>query len=353
MIAKIVKILIADDSDLVCSLLSSIFSKAPGFEVVGVAKDGEAVINMAKRLKPDLITMDVMMPKLTGYEATKRIMAECPTPILIFSSSIHEEELGYAVEALSAGALEAFPKFFDASDTEFELKERQFLNMVRALSEIHVIRRKTKSEKPVSLGSNQNVLNPVEIVALGASTGGPQALTHIFSHLEASFSAPIVVVLHISRGFLNGLVRWLQRASSLEVCVARDGEQLCPGKIYFAPNDHHLLISKGVQPIAHLSVGEGRERFKPGINQLFQSLSVSYPGSAIGGILTGMGQDGADGLLEMKRVGCYTFAQDAASCVVDGMPGAARAKEAVVKNVLLEEISTLLEQLVKQDKEAS
>ncbi|MDF1678275.1 MAG: chemotaxis-specific protein-glutamate methyltransferase CheB [Legionellaceae bacterium] len=350
---NIIKILIADDSNLVCSLLSSLFSKTPGFKVVGIAKDGEAVIEMAKQLKPDLITMDVMMPKLTGYEATERIMAECPTPILVLSSLIHEEELNSAVEALSAGALEAFPKFFDASEADFELKERQFLNMVRALSEVHVIRRVSKPSKYMSLALSQSISKKAEIVALGTSTGGPQALIHIFSHLKASFSVPIVVVLHISKGFLSGLVNWLQKISDLEICIAKDGEQLCPGKIYFAPDDYHLLIRRGTRPVAQLSQGGDGERFRPGVDQLFQSLSKSYPGEAIGGILTGMGRDGADGLLEMKKVGCYTFAQDTASCVVDGMPGAARAKGAVVKDVRLEEMPGLLEQLVKRDKEAS
>ncbi|MDX2345786.1 MAG: chemotaxis protein CheB, partial [Legionella sp.] len=274
---KKIKVLIADDSKLICTLLNSIFSKAPDFEVLGFANTGEEAVKLTKALKPDIVSMDIMMPKLDGYGATKQIMAECPTPIVILSSLIHEAEIDSACKTLAVGALEALPKFFDVSKDEFESKERHFLNTMRALSEVRVIRR--RQIKPITLSEKVGVMpnQDIKILAIGISTGGPEALSHIFSTLKVSFPVPIVVVLHISKGFLIGLVKWLQRVTALEVCIAENGTQLLPGKVYFAPDDCHLQIKAGEKPIAFLNDGTADDRLKPAVDVLFHSLAKAYP----------------------------------------------------------------------------
>ncbi len=342
MMGKKIRVLIADDSQLIYTLLNSIFSRELDFEVVGFARNGEEAIQMTRDLKPNLVTMDIMMPKVNGYEATRRIMAECPTPIIILSSLIHEEEVDSAVQALSAGALEALPKFFDLNENDFEAKRKQLLSTARALSEVRVIRRRT-----VTLEKAQR--SAIKLIGLGLSTGGPQALVHILSSLDASFSVPIVVVLHISKGFLTGLVKWLKRVSKLEVRIAEHGERLLPGCVYFAPDDYHLLIRDVGYPMVALTDGQSDDLFTPAVDKFFHSLAMTYPGTSVGGILTGMGRDGALGLRAMKDAGCFTFAETSESSIVSGMPDAARKQGAVEKSVSLEEIPSLLERAVKKE----
>ncbi len=348
-----IKVLVADDSRLICTLLNSIFAKADDFEVLGFAKNGEEVIQLTKRLKPDIVTMDIMMPILDGYEATKQIMAETPTPIVVLSSLIHEEEVDSACQALAIGALDALPKFFDSTEEEFEEKERQFLNTLRALSEVKVIRRRKKyMPKSLNLPSKLNLRN-TKIIGLGVSTGGPEALIRIFSGLKVPLPVPVVIVLHISKGFLPGLVRWLQAITPFEVVIAKNNEVLLPEKVYLAPDENHFLVRKGETPVGLLYGGVKEDPFKPGVNQLFNSLAKAYPGKAVGGILTGMGSDGAEGLLAMKESGCYTFAQTAESSMVSGMPDSARLKGAVTENVSLDEIPAFLEAIFdKKERES-
>ncbi len=302
---------------------------------------------MARNLKPDIITMDILMPKVDGYAATKQIMSTHPIPIIIFSSLALEDELQCMSKALTNGALAAFPKFFDEAPEAREKQAQHLIELVRALSSVHVMRRRTKEE----LTHSRAVQNrSIDIVGLGLSTGGPQALTTIIKSLDNSFSVPIVAVLHISNGFIESLVKWMQKLTDLRVCLAHDGEELLPGTLYFAPDDCHLVIEHGARPKAKLDKSEPVGNFRPSITKLFESLAVAYPASSAGGILTGMGSDGAQGLLKMKNAKCFTFAQAGGTSVVSGMGDAARELGAVNEDIALEGIASFLKKIGQQRK---
>ena len=245
-----IRVLVVDDSKVMRLLLETMFSKASDFDLVGVADNGEQAVMMARQLKPDIITMDIMMPIMDGFEATQRIMSEFPIPIVVLSS-LMENMLEAVSKALTMGALAAFPKIFSSDGGVSSVSESEFLNSLRALSEVHVFRRQNKfnSDEP----SNYPVLvNSVDVLALGVSTGGPEALTMLIPSLTDSFPVPIVVVLHISKGFLKSLVEWMQKSTTLVICIGRHGEELLPGRLYFAPDEYHTIVKKGVRPILNL-----------------------------------------------------------------------------------------------------
>ena len=353
---KKIRLLICDDSKLIVAVLTSIFEKTTDICVVGSASNGQEAIDMAEKLKPDIITMDIAMPKLNGYEATKHIMANQPTPIIIISSLMRDNELNTTFEALNAGALAVFEKPSNILSKGFEVKERHLINKVRALSGVKVIRRRTSIGEKKSFQNDSistttikpnTLISKVKVVALGVSTGGPEAIKQILSELPANFPVPIVIVLHITKGFIQGLLTWLQKTSKLTLKLAEDNMPLMAGNVYFAPDDYHLTIKKGTRPIAILDEGPLIHHCKPSVTSLFDSLSTSYGTSTVAGILTGMGQDGSTGLLKLKDAGAYTFGQSESSCVIYGMPMRAMKLGAVKKEIDLSAIAEFLTILTK------
>lgn len=338
-----INVLIADDSKVVLQLLQSILTAEEDINVIACAENGVQAIELVKRFKPDLITMDVMMPKMDGVEATKIIMEECPTPIIIISSHADQTHSDVTFNALQAGALSVIEKPSIMSDEGYSKIKRQIINEVRTLSSVHVTRRQVKkSQLKVNLPAKPA---NYKLLALGASTGGPSALKFILSTLPANFPIPIVITQHISDGFLPGLITWLQHSAELSLHIAEANQKLCPGNVYFAPDHKHLMIHKGEGPIAVLDDSSPVDFFKPSATMLFSSIAKSYPRMAIGGLLTGMGRDGAEGLLKMRAAGCATFAQSEVSSVVFGMPGAAASMNAVESLIDLEKIPHYLANL--------
>lgn len=345
--SNVIRVIVAEDSPVITQLLCAILNAESDIRVIACAKNGAEAVELTKQLKPDLITMDICMPIMDGLEATKKIMEQCPTPIIVITSHANDHELEGTFDALQAGALYLIEKPQLNLNDGFAGIKRLLVNSVRTLAQVHVVKRKktpviVSSLPPVSLSKQSNV----KIIALGSSTGGPGTLKSILSSLPAALPIPIVVTQHITKGFLQGLVNWLQKSCQLTIEIARNNQILQPGYVYFAADDNHLLIKKGRGPIAILDDTNTTSDFKPSVNVLFSSIAVSYPNAAIGGLLTGMGKDGAQGLLEMKEAGCHTFAQSEASCVIYGMPRQAIECKATNHSIDLNKIPEFLTRII-------
>lgn len=319
-----IRVLVVDDS-LVCrEMLSQILQSDPGISVVGQAKDGVEAIELAKALRPSLITMDIHMPKLDGVSATEEIMAYAPTPILVVSSSVRADQTGLAFDALAAGALEVLKKPEPRDWSELETLAGDLIAKVKLLAGVKVIthlkgrlRDMAVKREPVAY----HVPHPErQIVAIGSSTGGPSALMEVLSALPREFEPAVIVAQHIADGFIPGLVEWLNSECRLPVVMASQGEPITGGRVLVAPTGGHLRASYGRCEVVP---AQPTDTFRPSCNVLFESVAQSYHGHAIGVILTGMGADGAEGLKKLHDAGAYTIAQNEDTCVVYGMPKAA------------------------------
>jgi len=328
-------VLVADDSELFRDVLSRVIAAEPGFEVVAAAADGNEAARLARDLKPDVITMDLNMPDADGFSGIARIMAETPTPILVLTVN-REEAVGF--RALSLGALDILEKPSPTSNLDdYGALLRSRLRLLAGVKVIRHLRglrnRRVPEARPVA--------RP-ELVAIGASLGGPRALAALLRALPATFPAPIAVVQHIADGFTEGLANWLGQESRLEVREARDRDVLRPGLVLLAPTGRHLVVFQG---LARLSDAPPVDSFRPSVTPLFRSAAEAYGIRACGVILTGMGRDGAEGLKALKRAGGHTIAQDEATSAVYGMPRAAIETGAVDQVLPLDEIPRALVEL--------
>jgi two-component system chemotaxis response regulator CheB len=347
-----IRILIAEDSPVVAKILGSLFEAEADLEVVGIAADGKEAVRMAATLKPDLITMDVIMPKLDGVAAIERIMEETPTPIVVISSHVNDKEMQVTFRSLAAGALSVLEKPEDVFSPAFETRRRAFLETIRAMAEVKVVRRRIRAQPAPAVEIDADSLpkqGDFRLVALGASTGGPQALHHILRGLPGDYPLPIVVAQHIARGFTKGLVDWLDAFSALHVKLAEDGEALRAGTVYLAPDGRNIGVARAHGEFRARVGPEQPERvLTPSVDQLFHSVADTVGAKAVCGLLTGMGSDGADGLAAVRRGHGYTFAESRESCVVFGMPAAAIERAAVRDVLHVGEVSAHLLSLVGQ-----
>ena len=325
--STIIRVLIVDDSLTVRQYLEHIIGSDPGLEVVGVAKDGEEGVRLVKLKRPDIVTMDIYMPRMNGYEATRRIMEECPVPIVIVTSSWHPDDVNRTLEALDAGALAAVEKPPGPGHPRSNKLAAKLVQIIKTLSEVKVVRRSWPRMKPRGAPARSLAAGPrvaqqrIEVVAMGASTGGPPVLKDILSELGQGFSVPILIVQHIAAGFLGGMVEWLNRESGRLVRIASDGEHVRKRTVYFAPDGHHMGVTGGGRIV--LSEGPVENGVRPSVSHLFRSVSKAYGKRGAGVLLTGMGKDGAVELAGMKERGAVTVAQDKESCLVYGMPAQA------------------------------
>ncbi len=320
-----IRILIADDSEVSALILQTIFETQEDFQVVGIAADGRTAVHLNNKLKPDLITMDIAMPVMDGFEATRMIMSTKPTPIVIISSFVQEDESRITFRALDEGALAVLDKPGDIRKPDFEKNSTEIIDVIRAMVEVKLVRRthrKLNNDIFEPQGSQQS--GQYKIVGLVSSTGGPQTLTEIVSSLPVSIPVPIVIVQHISPGFIIGLVNWLRGHTTLEIKLAEHNEVLKAGCVYLAPDDFHLkIIEKNGDLLSQLSKSKPVNRFRPSGTVLLNSLSQVCGNNTIAGILTGMGNDGAEGMKRLHKTGAHTFVQDEESSIVYGMPAAA------------------------------
>lgn len=345
-----IKILITEDSDTIAALLKSLLETEPDMQVIGWAKNGQQAVDMSRKSRPDLITMDIRMPVMDGFEAIRNIMSETPVPIVVVSSGV-DDELRICFRAIEAGALAVIekPQYIDPKG--FQAISRKLVETVRAMAGVKVVRRYIRqAETPVEIRTPMPGVqgSAFEIIAAGCSTGGPQALQAILSGLPAGFPIPIAVVQHMSQGFLLGMVEWLQKITPLKLKLAEDGERLQPATVYFAPEDRHLILKRTAGGLAAgLLNGPPVGQFRPSVTTLFQSAARVCEKHAIGLLLSGMGDDGAAGLLEMRKAGAHTVIQNKESSVIFGMPGSALTLDAVDKIVELNGIASYLNGVVR------
>lgn len=324
-----IKVLITEDSPVVRGYLEYILNSDPDIQVVGMAKDGEEAVRMVAENKPDVITMDIHMPKMDGFEATRKIMETNPVPIVICSASWNPEEVDKTFRTMEAGAVAALEKPGGIGHPQSEASIRELLQTVKMMSEVRVVRRwaRLRKEKKDSgiptpkISKSPMVDLDIKLVAIGASTGGPLVLQTILSNLPKHFLVPIVIVQHIAMGFLQGLGDWLSKTTSFPVHIATDGERLQPGAAYLAPNGFQMGVCRRSKVM--LSEGNPENNLCPSISYLFRSVAKAFGKNGIGVLLTGMGRDGAEELKLLKEKGAMTIAQDEESSVVHGMPGEA------------------------------
>ncbi len=320
-----IRALVAEDSATSRELLVEILRSDPEIQVVGEAKNGLEAVEMTKQLRPDVVTMDIRMPKMDGFEATRQIMVEAPTPIVIVSGSYDVHEVEISLHALRLGALNLLAKPRGPEAPGFDEHRRRFVQTIKAMSQVKVVRRWPAHQEtvPVPVARAQHGARP-RVVALAASTGGPPALARILADLPGDFALPMLVVQHISKGFAQGFASWLNTVASVRVKVAEQGEQLCPRTVYVAPDDGHLgLADRSTLAIVQTPPIGG---FRPSATFLFESVAKVFGSATLAVILTGMGQDGVAGLRSVRAALGRVIAQDEESSVVFGMPGAAIAQ---------------------------
>ena len=346
-----IKVLVVDDSPVVQELLVHILSTDPEIQVIGTADNGEEALEAVKNTKPDVITMDIHMPKANGFDATRRIMETYPTPIVIVSGSSSIQEVATTFRAVEAGALAVIPCPRGIGHPEHEATAEELLQTVKLMSEVKVVRRwprpSTTQKAPSHVQvSARRVPAEIQIVAVGASTGGPLALQTFLSQLPKDFPVPLVIVQHMARGFVQGFVEWLTQSSGFPVHVATGGEHPLPEHAYVAPDGVHMGV--GIDGRIMLSTDGPENGLRPSVSYLFRSVAQVFGRKAIGILLTGMGRDGAEELKVMKDRGAITFVQDQDSAVVHGMPGAAIKLDAATYVLPPERIAIALTGLVKE-----
>jgi two-component system chemotaxis response regulator CheB len=345
-----IKVLVVEDSPVIQQFLVHILNSDPDLRVIGTVKDGEEALEAVKTTKPDVITMDIHMPKMDGYEASRKIMEIHPTPIVIVSGSSGSAEVANTFNALDAGALSVIRRPKGIGHPEYETTARALIQTLKLMSEVKVVRRWPRSVKrrEASLTPKATMEMPareIRIVAIGASTGGPPALQALLSPLPSDFPVPILIVQHMTAGFVEGFAKWLTQSSGHPVHVASDGEHLQAGHIYVASDGLHMGVGVGGRII--LWKGETEHGVRPAVSYLFRSVAEVYGENAVGVLLTGMGKDGAQGLKLMREKGAITVAQDEQSSVVYGMPKEALALDAAVYVLSPDRIAGLLTRLAK------
>jgi two-component system, chemotaxis family, protein-glutamate methylesterase/glutaminase len=338
------RVIVVDDTLTSRQLLVHILNHSGDMEVVGEGGNGEQALQLTQTLQADLLLMDVVMPRMDGLEATRRIMQSKPLPIVLVSASMDIQETNLAFQAIEAGALSCLPKPRSLDPVHMH----QLRSNVRALAKVKVIhhyQRKPTAQKHARRQVRAADAAP-QVVAFAASTGGPAALSKILQGIPADFPLPIIIVQHISPDFTESLVSWLQGSSLLKVKQAEEGEYPRAGYVYVAPANVHLSVRRDGRFAYECQ--QGTWRYMPSCDVLFYSLAQCYGQRAIGVILTGMGDDGADGLGAMYEAGAITLAQDDASSVVYGMPKEAVARNAVQEIVELTEIAAALNSYVRK-----
>lgn len=340
-----INVLVVEDSPVVRQLLVHILNQEPGLHVCGTAEDGEEALAFLTRQLPDVILTDIHMPKMDGFQTTRRIMETQPVPIVICSASTDTREVARTFQALDAGALALLEKPLGLGDSRFEEVARNLVETVKLMSEVKVVKRRPRAAAPQQAAPKPTQPG-IKVVAIGASTGGPQVLETILAKLPNDFPVPILIVQHIAAGFLSGLAEWLTRTTQLPVHIASHGEPMRPANVYLAPDGTHMGMDANHRIV--LNDGDPEGGLRPSVAYLFRSVAAACGSSAAAVLLTGMGRDGAEELKRLKDRGALTIAQDSESSVVYGMPAEA-VRLGAAKHVLPPQaIAALLVGCVKQ-----
>jgi two-component system, chemotaxis family, protein-glutamate methylesterase/glutaminase len=345
-----IKVLIVDDSAVARELIEHILSSDPEIEVIGSARSGVEALAALEHMRPDVVTMDVQMPGIDGFETTYRIMTHHPVPVIIVTSILDPQTDSASFRTLEAGALAILPKPPGIGHRDHERTAAQLVQTVKLMSEVKVVRRSIRPAKPrqSELVAPAPLPATIKAVAIGASTGGPMVVRTILAALPAEFPAPLLVVQHMAGEFIGGFSEWLDNSCAIRVKVAQQGEPLRPGTAYVAPGG----VEMGVEGQRRIILARGRagQTLCPSVAYLFHSMAEQYAEGAVGILLSGMGGDGARGLKEMKDRGALTIAQDEESCVIFGMPGEAVKLKAAQHVLPPDSIAAMLLALVKKVK---
>ena len=316
-----IRVLIVEDSRVIREFLEHIIGHDPRLQIVGSVGSGEEALRVLDSAAPDVISMDIRLPGMDGFETTERIMSERPTPIVVVSATVECEELRITMKALRAGALSVLEKPPGTSSVEYEALAERMCTQLAIMSQVRVVRRRA-SAAPLRQLERRVPASRRDYRMLGivSSTGGPSALVQLLGGLPPDFPLPIALVQHITASFLEGFASWLESVCPFPVVIVRDSVLPKPGKVYLATPDRHLRMEGG-----YLQVGLGDPvcAQRPSGTVLLKSLAKAFGVNALGVVLTGMGEDGAEGLLQIKKSGGYTIAEDESTAVVYGMPAEA------------------------------
>ncbi len=343
-----IRVLIVEDSPIEQDLLVHILCADPQIMVVGIANDGEKALSAVERLKPDVITMDIYMPKLNGFDATRRIMESNPLPIIIVSGNFTANDADKSFHSMEAGALAIVRKPVGLGHPDYPKDAAELIRTVKTMSEVKVVRRWPRMRRetmflPLPAVAKQVSREEIRVVAIGASTGGPEVFRKVFSALPKDLPVPVLGVQHMAMGFMEHFVKWLSASTGFPSHIAINGEYLTPGHAYFAPDGLHMMVGKNHRIV--LSHEDPENGLRPAVACLFRSVAETYGGNAMGVLLTGMGRDGAEELKLLRNKGALTIAQDEESSIVFGMPGEAVKLGAAEYILPPERIAGLLAQL--------
>ena len=339
-----IRVMVVEDSAVIRELLCHIIAEHPQLEVAASVGSGEEALRLLETISPDVISLDIRLPGIDGFETTCRVMSRKPTPIVVVSASVESEDLKISMNALRAGALAVLEKPVGVTNADYAAIAARLCTQLVIMSSVKLIRQKLA--RP--FGSNPfpqtpSAGGPYSLLAVAASTGGPNALTTLLRELGRSFPLPILLVQHITPSFLEGFVSWLDFQGPLKAVVARDGERPQPGVVHVAPAERHLVLKAGLM---RLQSDPPVSYQRPSGTVLFESLAPELGPRALGLLLTGMGDDGARGLLAMRAAGAYTLAEDESTAVVYGMPGEAAKLGAVSELLPLSELAPRILQLL-------
>jgi len=341
--ARPIKVLIVDDSAIVRKLLADALKGEPDIEVVGGAGDPFIARDMILQLEPDVLTLDIEMPRMDGLSFLRRLMAHRPMPVIIISS-LTQSGSAATIDALRAGAMDVLAKpGGPGSVGELAVRLKRSVRAIRGVAPAGLVRAAAPvAEAPTSTIRFDSPRRRNGIIAIGASTGGPQAIEAVLRGLPAE-TPPIVIAQHMPAGFTRAFADRLDKACAIRVVEAAGGEQLEPGTAYVAPGEHHLVVQvRGIKLMTALHDGPPVHHQRPAVDELFFSLAKLRGVPIVAALLTGMGSDGADGLLALRQAGAETIAEDEHSCVVFGMPREAIARGAAMHVATLLQIPTLI-----------
>jgi len=372
-----IRVIVVDDSALMRRVITGLLEQDPSIRVVATACNGREAIDLVQELRPDIVTMDVRMPVMDGLATTEHLMAYCPTPILVLTASLASHEVDITFKMLGAGALEVIEKPSGSDAQTLDRTGRALIRRIKVLARVKVVthlrgRRKAAQEQadkeitrqgdkeirrtsilPVSRSPGLLVsqsLGDAPLIVIGASTGGPRVVNELLSSLPGDLRAAVLVVQHIAQGFSAGMAEWLANASRLPVALAVEGQAIRVGEVLIAPDTRDLLITR--ERTIHLSDAPLLIQ-RPSIDISMQAAAEVFGARAIGVLLTGMGRDGAYGMLTIKRSNGYTIAQDEATSTIFGMPRAAIQLGAALEVLPATQIAPRLVELVKQREHAA
>jgi two-component system, chemotaxis family, protein-glutamate methylesterase/glutaminase len=344
-----IKVLIVDDSPVARELIDHLLSSDPEIRIIGSARNGNEALAALEHKRPDVITMDVHMPGMDGFETTRRIMMEYPIPVVIVTATLDPRTDSAVFRTLEAGALAIVLKPPGFGHPDHSKAAAELIQTVKLMSEVRVVRRSNRQARgrlPQQAGEELPAEAPVRVVAIGASTGGPIVIQNILSALPGDFPVPVLVVQHMAEGFIDGFAEWLDGSCAIKVKVGQQWESLQPGVAYVAPGGLQMGIDALKRII--LTPGKPGEYLCPSVTHLFRSVAEGYGNQAVGILLSGMGADGAVGLKEMQEKGALTIAQDEESSVIYGMPAEAVKLKAAQHVLPPERIIAMLLAVIKR-----